>query len=482
MNAIYARQSIDKKDSLSIEAQIAQCRKFAGDNIKIFKDKGYSGKNINRPDFSKLIKEVESGCIEKVFVYRLDRFSRSIADFSRVWELLDKHKVEFHSATENFDTSTPMGRAMLNIVLVFAQLERETTSDRVKDNYIHRFRLGAWTGGPPPYGFDLTKIVCDGVKCSSLTENQCSEVVKQIFAEYAKAGASLRSIARLLSEQGIHGPKRKVWDNVTISRILHNPVYVKANSDIYWFFASKGIKIQSDIAAFDSVHACNIIGRRDRAKNEYASATGQMLAVANHKGILDPELWLSVQEKLERNIQISRENIGKYSWLTGLMKCEKCGYAIKINYIKNDNRRNLICSGHSNLAVCDITIDIPLSELEDYVAKELDGILQNTPLRDMPEKLSRKAAKEAVNIQQKISRLVNALTESSEISAAYIIEQIDKLDKARENLLKESHKENNSIKQIDFFSLELKEKRIVASSFIDKILINKSDVNIIWKI
>ena len=136
MNVIYARQSIDKKDSLSIEAQIEQCRKFAGDDAKVYKDKGYSGKNIKRPDFTELIKAVESGAVKKIFVYRLDRFSRSVADFSRMWELLERHGVEFHSATENFDTSTPLGRAMLNIVLVFAQLERETTAERVKDNYI----------------------------------------------------------------------------------------------------------------------------------------------------------------------------------------------------------------------------------------------------------------------------------------------------------------------------------------------------------
>ena len=152
MNAIYARQSVDKKDSLSIEGQIEQCRKFAGDDAKIFKDKGYSGKNIKRPAFTELIKAIECGTVKKIFVYRLDRFSRSIADFSRLWELLEMYDVEFYSATENFDTSTPMGRAMLNIILVFAQLERETTAERVKDNYYHRLKLGAWPGGPAPVG------------------------------------------------------------------------------------------------------------------------------------------------------------------------------------------------------------------------------------------------------------------------------------------------------------------------------------------
>jgi DNA invertase Pin-like site-specific DNA recombinase len=164
----------------------------------------------------------------------LDRFSRSIADFSRIWELLSKNNVEFVSATENFDTSSPMGRAMLNIVQVFAQLERETTAERVKDNYIHRFKLGAWMGGPAPYGFDLIKVSESDKKISSLIKNDKSDIVKFIFEEYAKFGTSLRSIAKELTAKGIHGPKREVWDNVTLSRILRSPLYVKANQDIYF--------------------------------------------------------------------------------------------------------------------------------------------------------------------------------------------------------------------------------------------------------
>ena len=158
VEAIYARQSVDKKDSLSVEGQIDLCRKFVGEEAVVYEDRGFSGKNIRRPAFLELMQAVESGQIQKICVYRLDRFSRSIADFSRIWETLEQNGVEFVSVTENFDTSSPMGRAMLNIVLVFAQLERETIAERVRDNYRHRFVLGAWPGGPAPYGFDLTKI------------------------------------------------------------------------------------------------------------------------------------------------------------------------------------------------------------------------------------------------------------------------------------------------------------------------------------
>ena len=148
LDAIYARQSVDKADSLSIQGQIDLCRQKSGEDSRVYQDKGYSGKNTNRPAFQRMMADVEKGLIRKIVVYRLDRFSRSIADFGRLWEILKKHSVEFVSINETFDTSTPMGRAMLNIIMVFAQLERETTAERVRDNYYQRAKLGSWPSGP----------------------------------------------------------------------------------------------------------------------------------------------------------------------------------------------------------------------------------------------------------------------------------------------------------------------------------------------
>lgn len=136
--AIYGRQSVDKKDSISIEAQIGLCKKecTGESNFKIYTDKGYSGKNTDRPKFRRMMQDVKSGLIDRVVVYRLDRLSRSITDFGHMWEGLNNFHVSFTSVSEKFDTETPAGRAMLYIIMIFAQLERETTTERVKDNYL----------------------------------------------------------------------------------------------------------------------------------------------------------------------------------------------------------------------------------------------------------------------------------------------------------------------------------------------------------
>ena len=127
INAVYGRQSVDRKDSISIESQIEFCEyELKGESYKAYTDKGYSGKNTDRPKFQQLMADIQKGLIKKVVVYKLDRISRSILDFATMMEEFQKYNVEFVSSTEKFDTSTPMGRAMLNICIVFAQLERET--------------------------------------------------------------------------------------------------------------------------------------------------------------------------------------------------------------------------------------------------------------------------------------------------------------------------------------------------------------------
>lgn len=481
MNAIYARQSIDKKESLSIDGQIELCQKYAGEDAKVYRDKGYSGKNVKRPAFTELMEAVKNGEIQKIYVYRLDRFSRSIADFSRLWEILQQYGVEFQSVTEQFDTSSPMGRAMLNIVLVFAQLERETIAQRVKDNYVHRFRLGAWPGGPAPYGFDLTKLPMDGRTVSSLIANDNAEVVQAVFEEYAKPDTSLRSIAKALTDKGIHGPKREVWDNVTLSRILHSPLYVRADEDVYWYYYSQGLQIQQDIENFDGIHACNVIGRRDRTRNKYNSLDGQMLTVVNHEGFINSDVWLKVQNKLKENPQISRANAGKYSWLTGLMKCEKCGYAIKINYTKSDDRCHLICSGKSNFGACDTTIGADLRELETYIADEIAEMLKEAPAEaNLPD--TTELASQILEFDRKIERLVDVITESSEVSASYISKKIEALHKERERMIQQDNKKPVKPEQLDFYSLGFEEKKVVAAQFIERILLSNDTVNIVWKV
>ena len=484
MEAIYARQSIDKKDSVSIETQIEYCRRYADTEPEVFQDRGFSGKNTNRPAFHRLMEAVETGQVSKIIVYRLDRFSRSIADFGQVWDVLEHHGVEFQSVTENFDTSSPMGRAMLNIVLVFAQLERETIAERVKDNYQHRFSLGAWPGGPAPYGYSLTKITDhEGRRVSSLISNEHAPMVERIFKSYAQEGVSLRSIARSLNEEGVPGPKRSTWDNVTLARILHSPLYVQATEDVYWWYVSKGLQPKQEAEAFDGSHACNVIGKRDRSKGKYRDLDQQQFSLSNHQGFISADLWLKCQMRLEQSKQICTNTTAKHSWLTGLLKCGSCGYAVRVTKDKNSGRYYLSCSGRSNMGTCDQSIRVDIRELEAAVSQKLCEMLDQCPCEELYP-TEAEGAKEIQQIEERIDRLVNALAESSAVSSSYISAQIERLHSEREKLLKEMEKKRGAGQKLhlDFERATFEEKQLVAKEFIEKIMLQDDTADVIWKV
>ena len=475
MDAIYARQSVDKKDSLSIEGQIALCRRYAAPDALIFEDRGFSGKNTKRPAFTELMRAVEDGRVGRIVVYRLDRFSRSLADFSALWETLQKNGVAFQSVTEQFDTSGPMGRAMLHIVMTFAQLERETTAARVRDNYRHRVSLGAWPGGPAPYGFALVKSARGGKRVSSLVPDEHAETVRQIFAAYLEPETTLRGLARSLNEKGLHGPKRETWDNVTLSRILKNPVYVRADRAVYCHFLARGVQIAQPPERFDGAHACLLTGKRDRGG---AHASERVLSVAAHEGIVSSDVWLRAQDKLAGQPQLPRANAGKYSWLTGLMKCARCGYAVKVNYLKREGRCRLVCSGRSNLSACDAEIGIDPRELEAHLAPEIQRLFDACPDGDaLPEDGAR--AEAVLDIEQKIARLVDALAGGGEAAAPYITGRIGVLHIERERLL--SHAPHAAPPRLDFAALPFKEKKLAAAELIERIELEGERANVIWK-
>lgn len=439
LDAIYARQSVEKADSLSIQGQIDLCRQKAGKEVQIYPDKGYSGKNTNRPAFQRMMEDVERGQIQKIIVYRLDRFSRSIADFGRLWEILKQHDVEFVSINETFDTSTPMGRAMLNIIMVFAQLERETTAERVRDNYYQRAKLGAWPGGPAPYGFAISKLPGpDGNLLPGLLPDERAPLVERIFQDYAMEGASLGSVARALNADGIPAPKRAVWDNVSLSRLLHSPLYVMADEDVYLYYQGKGLNFANRLEEFDGLHAGMVVGKRDRSAGKYQELKEQHFSLCAHYGLIPSALWLQCQYKLDANRQLGGAGRGKHTWLSGLLKCGCCGYSVKVN--RDKDKYYLICSGRSNLGLCDASIRVDLRELEASVEGELERLLAECPDTGAGPAEDQETARSLVQIDQKIERLISALAESSELTMPYINRTIEKLERQRGELLERQAK------------------------------------------
>lgn len=191
--AIYARKSVDERFARelgSIEAQREVCSAYIRSQQHkgwcelpaTYEDAGQSGGTLDRPALHQLIGDIESGVVDMVVIYKIDRLTRSLADFVRLIDTFERYSVAFVSITQSFDTSDSMGRLVLNILLTFAQFEREIIADRIRDNIASRKRRGKWTGGPPPYGYDLI----DGKLVVNLGE---AETVRHIFRRFLELGS-----------------------------------------------------------------------------------------------------------------------------------------------------------------------------------------------------------------------------------------------------------------------------------------------------
>ena len=224
--AIYTRVSTDtqaEKDFSSCEAQEEKIRAFikSQNNWKVFKvysDAGFTGANLNRPALQELLEDIKQGGINIVLVYKIDRLTRSPRDFYQLIEIFDRYKVDFISITERFDTSTPAGRLLRNIMLTFAQFERELASERTKDKMLERAKKGLWNGGLVSYGYkkENKKLVINPKE---------AEIVRFIYESYITKG-SLAIVYKELKEKGIKNRQGKFFTKSHLENILRNIVYI----------------------------------------------------------------------------------------------------------------------------------------------------------------------------------------------------------------------------------------------------------------
>lgn len=485
------RQSKDKKDSLSIQGQTQLCRQECSqpEAARVYEDRGFSGKNTMRPGFQSMQRDVRAGKISRIIVYRLDRLSRSIMDFGQLWNELDAHQVEFVSVNEKFDTGTPMGRAMLYIIMVFAQLERETIGERVTDNYYTRIRCGNWPGGTAPYGMANTKREGAGGRLvPSLDYTEEFAIVREIFYRYALEELSLGALAWDLTERGIPCKKRGAWDNTALSRILHSPVYVQADEKVYAYYQSRGIRrFSNPQEEFDGTHSAHIVGKRSGNTRKYASLENHVVSLTNFPGRIPSEIWLACQYKLEKNSQIGNAGKGKHTWLSGLLKCGECGYSLTVR-MWND-RKYLYCSGRANLHICEKkSFAQSPEEIEREVQKELEKILEACSQERIQQPANEKEQKKQQEIRaidEKIERLVGLMAETSEVSVKYINQELEKLDAQKTELLRESgypEEKRQPVRGIVFARLSFEEKKLVAQSYIERIRVQEDAIEILWKI
>jgi DNA invertase Pin-like site-specific DNA recombinase len=227
--AVYTRKSSEEGLEMefnSLEAQRESCEAYVASQrpegwILVpdrYDDGGFSGGTLERPALKRLRSDIEAGQIDVVVVYKIDRLSRSLMDFSRLVEVFDQHKVTFVSVTQSFNTTTSMGRLTLNVLLSFAQFEREVIGERIRDKFAASRKRGMWMGGWAPLGYEVRdrKLVVNEVD---------AKLVRSIFQRFLKTG-STTTLARELIAENVRNKYGKLVDKGILYKMLSNPVYI----------------------------------------------------------------------------------------------------------------------------------------------------------------------------------------------------------------------------------------------------------------
>ena len=237
--AIYTRKSSEEglqQDFNSLHAQREACEAFitsqAGEGWRMIKhhydDGGLSDATMERPALQRLLSDVHEGVVEVVVVYKVDRLTRSLADFAKMVEVFDAHGMSFVAVTQQFNTTSSMGRLTLNVLLSFAQFEREVTGERIRDKIAASKRKGMWMGGYPPLGYDIRE--------RQLVINQAeAAIVRQIFERYLEL-SSVRLLKAELDREGVRSKRRvsaggresggQTFSWGALYNLLSNPIYL----------------------------------------------------------------------------------------------------------------------------------------------------------------------------------------------------------------------------------------------------------------
>jgi len=404
--AIYVRVSTEEQAeqgySLDVQKErlIAFCKSQGWDDTKIYIDDGYTGTNLERPAMKRMIRHIEEKKIHTVVVFKLDRLSRKQKDVLKLLEdVFEPNNVVFKSATEPFETSTAFGKAMIGVLAVFAQLERDMIVERTTSGRREKIRQGIWSGGRIPFGYSWNKSL---QKFEIVPEE--AWIVKEIFRRYL-LGNSRLSIAEWAADR----TNERTIDHSTIRDMIARPVY------------------KGDLVNADQTYE------------------------GSHEPIIDPEVWEAAQrETLKR--KEGATPIGEYL-LTGLLKCGVCGGNI-VHVLRKDKKYgkvyiyNYYTCKNQHVRKKDSTNNcslnyIPRERIEKFVIDEIkETFLYPSRMKSLLESsdqedefdYSEKNIKERVKkIEADLENLYDAI-QSGDIKASAVSSRIKKLEEEKEFL------------------------------------------------
>ncbi|MGN1004819.1 MAG: recombinase family protein [Oscillospiraceae bacterium] len=531
---IYSRKSVYTGKGESIENQIEMCKqyihtKFPDDaaEISVYEDEGFSAKNMERPQFQQMLRDMKQKKPDFIICYRLDRISRNVSDFSSLVEDLNDRSISLVCIKEEFDTSKPMGKAMMYIASVFAQLERETIAERVRDNLMMLARTGRWLGGTTPTGFTsekLQEIVIDGkIKTSCKLKDNPEELraVDMMFEKYLEV-RSVSGVSKYLIKQGIKSRNGKYYSLLGIKDILQNPVYCIADRDALAYFTEHGSDVCFDEKDCSDKYGLISYNKRDYKKKSAPrqSMDKWIIAIGKHKGRISGKKWVAVQNILEENIPTGKKPAkmhNDYALLSGLIWCSKCGnrmFAKRRSYRSGDTvLYDYVCQSklRGGTGLCDCpnlggqqADDLVCQHLMQYTNESssiyqlLEGLKNDLraqehedPIHGIEQRM-KKCSDEMDNLVQTVAagNLGPAFVQRVNVRINELDKELTELSKERDQLRREEECRTDRELQVDtlaamlsslkdnFDVLSVHEKRTLIRLLVKKIVWDGEDLHI----
>ena len=351
-----------------------------------YDDGGFTGGNLDRPALKRLLRDIEAGKIDIVVCYKVDRLSRSLLDFAKLIETFDRHQVSFVSVTQSFQTTTSMGRLTLNILLSFAQFERELVSERVRDKVAGAKRKGKYTGGPPVIGYDVDfenhKLVVNPAE---------AKTVRHIFRRYIELGSGL-AVSRELNERGITRKSRTTkkgkfhagtpWNGKQIYEVMNNCIYI------------------------------------GEVKHKDKTYPGE------HEAIVPRALWDKVHSLIAHDPETGRRKLDAAPHLLrGIIRCGHCDNAMTTSWTKRHGKvySYYVCTQATKMgySTCPVKT-VAAGEMEQAVTNQLRAVFRS------PEMVAQTYMQAKAHEATEIERLRNEKTDL-EIKRLRLRDKVTKL-------------------------------------------------------
>lgn len=457
--AWYGRKSTYNDKSDSVDNQRKMCKDYAyatfGEDIESwdeYSDEDFTGANANRPGLQNLLRAVKLGMYDAIIVYQLDRLSRSVRDFSNIYADLENCGVQFISIKERIDTTTAIGRAMMYVTVVFAQMERETIATRIKDNMLGLAKKGLWGAGHAPMGYTKVRKEVNGRKHLVLEPDpEKAKYLNWLIDTFLSSDKSIVSLSHTFRDQGIKTQNGCFFDKSTIWRFLKSPYGVQDTPEVWDYFSSLGCQMLQPREAWDGTHGIIVHGHRkySKASSTYTTPDKWIVCIGYHAPIVNAEKWLAVQARFKANT-FDKTTKFEPPLLKGILKC-RCGCLMGVAYRHRSygTYSAYYCRKHTTKGreFCDCpsvrTADIDGSVIDILKSIAADkSLIYDYVKQDKPkvEDNSKSLEADIAKTQKQIQKLTEAISDAPDSSAVkYIMKEIEALDVSLQALQREKN-------------------------------------------